>query len=513
MQLKSLFFRRWVVTAIFLLTALVLSFSANVSPSFAGGTLRFGMYEDAISLDPIIPSDNASIHTILLIFDQLVRTGCSGESIEPGLAESWTISPDNLTYTFKLRTAHFSDGKPVTAEDVVFSLNRAAGKESRWASFYKPIKAVQALDPQTVKLTLKEPFTPIMANLAMWSASIVPEAIVAKDPKGFANRPVGSGPFMLKEWRKGEKMIMAKNPHYRQAGKPYLDGVEFSVDPEDNTRMLKLRSGELDIAANVPFNMISTLEKAKRVNIVVNDVLRSDFILLNTTRKPFDDIRVRQALNLAVNKEQIIKTILFGMGKVAKSTLPIMRYYNHDIAPYTYDPAKAKELLAQAGYPNGFESTMLVVSGEPTASQAAVVIQDSLKKIGVDIKISMLEGGTHWETTKSGNYDMAMSYCTSDTLDPDQIIGFTMLTPGRADSYHTRFKNEEINRLFVEGRTTPDGDQREQIYKKLLAMHYHDAPFIFLYHIPSVYAARDNVQDFRICATSNYRLEEVKLQQ
>jgi len=512
MQLKSLCFRRSVLAVICLLPAFVILFTGAVSPSHAGGTLRFGMYEDAISLDPIIPSDNASIHTILLIFDQLVRTGCSGESIEPGLAESWEISTDRLTYTFHLRTAHFSNGQPVTAQDVVFSLNRAAGKESRWASFYKPIKEMQAVDPQTVKLILKEPFTPIMANLAMWSASIVPRELVEKDPKAFANRPVGSGPFILKEWRKGEKLLMVKNPYYWQTGKPYVDSVDISIDPEDNTRMLKLRSGELDIAASVPFNMINTLEKAKNVDIVVSDVLRSDFILLNTTRKPFDDVRVRRALNLAVNKEQIIQTILFGMGKVAKSTLPIMRYYNHDIEPYTYNPAKAKELLAQAGFPDGFKSTMLVVSGEPAAGQAAVVIQDSLKQIGVDIQISMLEGGTHWETTKSGNYDMAMSYCTSDTLDPDQIIGFTMLTPGRADSYHTRFKNEEINQLFVQGRTTPDGPQREQIYKKLLALHYQDAPFIFLYHIPSVYAAQTNVHNFRICATSNYRLEDVMLQ-
>lgn len=498
--------------AALLLMALVFTVSGVVAPALAKGTLRFGMTEDPISLDPVIPSDNASIHTILLIFDQLVRAGVTGETIEPGLAESWTISDDGLEYTFKLRAAKFSTGDPVTAEDVVFSLKRAAGKESRWASFYKPIKGVTALDTQTVKIVLKEPFTPIMSNLAMWSASIVPKKVVEKDPKGFATKPVGSGPFSVKEWRRGEKIVMVKNPYYWQQGKPYLDGVEFFIEPEDNTRILKLRSGELDVAANAPFNLIQSLEKDKDVNVVVNDVLRSDFVLLNTTKKPFDNVKVRQALNMAVDREQIIKGILFGRGKIAKSSLPIMKYYNHDIETYKFDLEKAKSLLADAGHPDGFEAELLVISGQPVASQTAVVMQSSFQKLGVKIKISMLEGGTHWDTTKSGNYEMALSYCTSDTIDPDQIIGFTMLTPGRADSYHTRFKNEKINELFVKGRTTLDGPAREKIYKEILSLHYQDAPFIFLYHIPSVYGVRSNIKNFQICATSNYRLEEVKIE-
>ena len=477
----------------------------------AGGTLKLAMMEDAISMDPIIPSDNASIWTQLLIFDQLVRTGVDGKSVEPGLAERWTISEDGTEYTFYLRTAKFSNGNNVTSEDVVFSMQRAGGEESRWASFFKPFKTVEAIDERTVKITLHKPFTPMLSTLGLFSASIVPKDVVEKEGKNFGNNPVGSGPFVLEKWSRGDKIILTKNPYYWQKGKPYVDRVELFIIPEDNSRMLKIQAGEVDVAASVPFNMIESLKKMKDIEIDVADVLRSDFVLMNTTKKPFDDVRVRQALNYAVDKEGIVKTILFGMGKVAISSLPIMKYYNHDIEPYPYDLEKAKQLLNEAGYPEGFSAGLIAMSGDPVAKQAAVVIQDSFRKIGVELKISTFEGGTHWETTKSGNYDLAISYCTSDTIDPDQIVGFTMLTPGRADSYHTRFKDERINELFKKGRITPDGPEREKMYKEIQERHFDGAPYIFLYHIPAVYAYRSHVKNFKVIPTANYRLEEVQL--
>jgi len=495
--------------SLFLITFIVAVGFSNETK--AGGTLKFGMIEDAISLDPIIPSDNESIWTQLLIFDQLVRTGVNGTEVEPGLAGKWSVSENGLEYTFNLRDAKFSNGQPVTAEDVVYSLNRAAGENSRWASFFKPIKNVVAVDAKTVKLILKEQFTPILSTLGLFSASIVPKSVVEAGEKNFANNPIGSGPFKLEKWGKGEKIVLVKNSYYWQPGKPHIDGVEFYIEPEDNTRMLKLQNGELDIAANVPFNMIKTFEKNKDIDIQVTNVLRSDFILMNTTKKPFNDIKVRHALNLAIDKEQIIQTILFGMGKIAKSSLPIMKYYNHDIVPYESNLEKAKKLLTEAGYPDGFSATLLVISGQPVANQTAVVVQDAYRKLGIDLKISVLEGGTHWETTKSGNYDMALSYCTSDTIDPDQIVGFTMLTPGRADSYHTRYSDPKINELFEKGRKVLDSPEREAIYKEIQSLHYQDAPFVFLYHIPAVYGVRSSIKEFIVCATANYRLEEVNI--
>jgi peptide/nickel transport system substrate-binding protein len=476
----------------------------------AGGVMRLAMIEDALSLDPIIPSDNASIWTVLLIFDQLVRTGVDGKTLEPGLAEKWDISEDGIEYTFYLRDAKFSTGEDVTANDVAYSLERAAGEESRWASFFKPIKKVEVVDKKTVKIILHKPFTPMLSNLALWSASIVSKSAVEKEGKNFANNPIGSGPFRLEKWSKGDKIVIAKNAYYWQKGKPYLDKVELLIVPEDNARMLKIQSGEVDVAASVPFNMIESLKRMKDMEIQVVDVLRSDFILMNTTKKPLDDVRVRRALNCAADKEGIIKSILFGMGKVAKSTLPIMRHYNHDIEPYPYNIEMAKELLDKAGYPKGFSAELIVISGDPVAKQAAVIIQDSFRKIGIDLRISLLEGGTHWQTTKSGKYDLALSYCTSDTIDPDQIVGFTMITPGRADAYHTRFKDERVNELFEKARITPEGPEREQMYKEIQKRLHDAAPYIFLYHIPAVYAFRSNVKNFKVLPTSNYRLEEVQ---
>jgi peptide/nickel transport system substrate-binding protein len=479
------------------------------APAAAEHIFRLGVSADALTLDPIASSDNPSIWAELLIYDTLARPTRDGTGLEPGLAEKWTVSPDGKAYTFTLRDAVFSNGDKVTVDDVIFSLKRAAGEKSDWARFFKPITNYEAVDAKTVKMTLDKPFTPMLNNLALFSASIVPAKLVQQGGDAFFTKPVGSGPFAFKSWSKGDRIVLVKNASYWQKGKPAIDGAEIQVIPEDNSRVLKLQAGELDAILDVPFNQIEQLKANKDLGVGVANVFRVELVQLNTTKKPFDDVRVRQALNYAIDKEAIVRNVLRGNGTIAASAIPVMAHHNTDLKPYPYDPAKAKALLAEAGFANGFTSNMLVPSGEVTYRQVAAIIQDELKKVGVTVNLQAIESGSQFGTTKAGNYEMSISYATSDTIDPDQLIGFTSVNPERANAFHTQWHDDRVNQLYALERETLEGPKRGDMFKEIEARVHDAAPFIFLYHQEATYADRKGVENFVVLPTSNYRLEDV----
>jgi peptide/nickel transport system substrate-binding protein len=491
------------------ISALLLS-SALLAQAHAA-TFRLGVASDALTVDPIASSDNPSIWTELLIYDQLVRPSKDGTKLEPGIAESWTVSPDGKEFRFKLRDAKFSDGSPVTAADVAFSLKRAAGEKSEWGRFFRPITSYEVVDDHAIVMKLDKPFTPILNNLAMFSASILPQKLVETQGAAFFEHPVGSGPFVLKSWSRGQKQELVKNPNYWEKGKPSIDAASIEVVPEDNSRVLKLKAGELDAIIGVPFNQAESLKSDPNVQVGVAPVFRIDLVQLNTTKAPFDNLAVRQALNYALDKDAIIKGILRGNAKPATSSIPIMAYHNTDLKPYPLDLAKAKELLKQGGVPNGFKTSVLVSAGDVTARQVASAIQASLKKIGVEVELQTIEGSSQFSTTKTGNFQMSLSYATSDTIDPDQLVGFTAVNPERANAFHTQWKNEKLNELYAEERTTLDGPERGKQFKEIEALTHEGAPFIFLYASSQPYASRKNVSGFAVLPTSNYSLKDVVL--
>jgi peptide/nickel transport system substrate-binding protein len=481
-----------------------------LAASAHAATFRLGVAGDALTVDPIASSDNPSIWTELLIYDQLVRPSRDGTKLEPGIAKSWTVSPDGKEFRFNLREdAKFSDGEPVTAADVAFSLKRAAGEKSEWGRFFRPITSYEVLDDHTIVMKLEKPFTPILNNLAMFSASILPAKLVEQQGAAFFDHPVGSGPFILKSWSRGQKQDLVKNPNYWEKGKPALDGATIEVVPEDNARVLKLKAGELDAIIGLPFNQAEALKSDPNVEVGVASVFRIDLVQLNTTKKPFDNLAVRQALNYAVDKDAIIKGILRGNAEPAISSIPVMAYHNTDLKPYRLDLDKAKALLAQGGVPNGFKTTMLVPAGDLTARQLASAIQASLKKIGVDVELQTIEGSSQFSTTKSGNFEMSLSYATSDTIDPDQLVGFTAVNPERANAFHTQWKSERVNELYALERTTLDGPERGKQFKEIEALVHEGAPFIFLHTPSEPYASRKNVSGFEVLPTANYSLKDV----
>jgi peptide/nickel transport system substrate-binding protein len=314
---------------------------------------------------------------------------------------------------------------------------------------------------------------------------------------------------VLKSWVRGQKQVLARNPYYWEKNRPSVDGADINIIPEDNARVLKLKAGELDAIVGIPYNQVDSLKSDPNIHVAAAPVFRIDLIQLNTTKKPFDDARVRQALNLAIDRSGIIKGILRGNGRPATSSLPVMAYNNTDLKAYGTDLAKAKSLLAEAGLANGFQTTMLVPGGDTVARQVASAIQAELKQINVDVQLQTIEASTQFSTTKAGNYEMSLSYATSDTIDPDQLTGFTAVNPERANAFHTQWKDDRVNALYAQERVTADGDSRGKLFKEI-EMRVHDgAPFVFLYTPTEPYASRKNVTGFEVLPTSNYALKDV----
>jgi peptide/nickel transport system substrate-binding protein len=439
-----------------------------------------------------------------------VRPSKDGTKLEPSLAESWKVSADGKEYRFTLRAnAKFSDGKPVTAKDVAFSLKRAAGETSQWGRFFRPIKAYEVVDDRTIVMKLDEPFTPMLNNLALFSASILPAELVEQQGAKFFEAPVGAGPFVLDQWNRGAKQVFSRNKNYWKTGKPSIDNAELQIIGEDNSRVLKLKAGELDAIVGIPPNQVASLKEDANIKVGVAPVFRAELVQLNTTKKPFDDERVRRALNYAVDKDAIVKGILRGNGTVATSSLPVMAYHNETLKPYAHDAAKAKELLKEAGYASGLKTTMLVSSGSVTHRQVASAIQANLRDVGINVELQTIESSSMFSTTKSGNYEMSLSYTTSDTIDPDQLVGFTAVNPERANAFHTQWKDPRVNELYEQERRTLDGEPRGKMFQEIEARVHEGAPFIFLYNQAETYASRKNVDGFQVLPTSNYSLEDV----
>jgi len=475
-----------------------------------GGTLIMARVADVETWDPTIPNDNMSIWAHLLVYDQLVQSSADGKGIVPGLAMSWAVSKDGKVWTFHLRhNARFSDGTPVTAEDVRFSFNRQLS-----TAMNGYLKRVDAVDPFTVRFTLKQVWAPFTYYLALWAYSVIPEHYFKKiGASAFGKRPMGSGPFIMTKWEKGKQITLKRNPYYWQSGKPYLDEVDLVMIGDDNTRMLKLQAGEVDIATDVPFNLITSLKANPQLQTQVTPLDRLDIIQMLDSKPPFNDVRVRQAMNYAVDKQAIIHAVLFGNGRVANSPLALQKYWDPSIPPYAFNLAKAKQLMAQSKYSKGFKTTLLTVAGDTVFSQVAQIVKAELAPLGINVSIIQQEGTTQFNTIIAGKYQMAQDYVTSDVVDPAENVPFEVISPPIGSAFYTGYKSSTVNELYRKANLTLDDSTRQRLFSQLQRQVMQDAPFIFLYNVPSRSALRTRVKNFVILPTGNYHLENVWLSQ
>lgn len=476
-----------------------------------GGVLKMGMQSDPSALDPQKQSLTAIWHVVEHIYSRLTKVQ-PDLSIAPELAESWDISADGLTYTFKLHQGvKFHNGREVVAKDVKYSFERLVdpATASTSAADLASMASVDAPDDYTVVLKLKARDASILANIAGASCIIIPKEVVDKNGD-LSQVAVGSGPFVFKEYVPNTRVTLTKNADYFEKPLPYLDGLELLIAAEDTSRTAALVQGTADFIEYVPPKDINLLKKDPSITLAGNSIQQIRMIGFNLRRKPFDNPKVRQAINLAVDRKAIVDAALQGFGTPAD--IPFSQNYwaalKRDVpAP---DVAKAQQLMAEAGFANGFKTSITTWAEYVTIKDSAVVVQDQLKKIGIDAQLNALDTGT-MSTTVYVNHDFDMAV-TGDSgfVDPNSLIlnNFKSTEAGNFVGY----KNPQVDQLIDQGIAETDQAKRAEIYQQIQQILLQDLPWVNLYIGQQYEAMKTYVKGFQHIPTgSNLKVREVWL--
>ena len=493
---------------------------APAAPAQGKAAKVLKMARNAEPFSPFIPwqmDDNPAIFISVNIYDTLLRTTKDGMGVEAGLASKWEASADGLTWTFTLRDGlKFSDGTPVKGSDVVTSLNTCrSGEKAAWKDNYKAIKDIQAPDDKTIKITLSQPYAPLPAVMAMFPAAVLPADFAkASDAKDFNNETAyktrGTGAYYIDGWKKGETLVLKRNPNY-WGPQPDVDEIRIEYIPDDNTRILKLQGGEVDIIDFVPFSQVQTLGQQPGIKTQGFPIQQSEFVMLNNTRKPLDDLKVRQALNYATDKEAIIKSVHFGQAKFMNAPIPQGTYWDKNSQGYPFNLDKAKQLMAESSSPSGFKLEMQVRSNRSDWGQIAVILKDQWAKIGVQVDIQNLETNVARTNYREGNYMAQITAWTNDMNDPTQIVNYAMRGGPPSFAYWTRFEDKALAEKITQADLEQDAKKREQTYTEIQKTYLDAAPLVFIAYLNATAGWRDYVEGFQIEGMSYYRFENVKL--
>ncbi|HEY2552575.1 MAG TPA: ABC transporter substrate-binding protein [Streptosporangiaceae bacterium] len=494
------------------LVAAACSSGVSAGGSTGGGTtatVSTLVIANAVRVDTLDPEANSVNESIWLdqnLYSRLLQPNADGTGLVPDLAASWDISDGGLKYTFHLRAAKFSDGSPVTASDVVYSIDRSRNFKGGWGFLLTPVKDITAPDPSTVVVTLSQKHAPLLADLAMYAYSVVPEKLVKAQGKAFFDHPVGSGPFYVTSYNADSEVDLAANPYF-YGTKPKISKVKVLIVPNDNTRVLMLQSKKADVIENPPGNLTSQIDKTPGLHVNLFPSTRVDFIQLDEHYAPFKKQLVREALNYAINRQAIIKLAYQGDATAGASFMPYkMQYYDSAITPYPYDPAKAKQLLAQAGYPHGFNTFLITVSGDVAGQAEAVVVKSELAAVGIKVSIQSYELLTAYDKEDNGHSEMGERYWTNDIIDPDEVATFGADCKGGANAFNSYWCSTEANNLVDQARAELNPARRQQMYSQVQQIVYQQSPFIVTDYSPYRYGVGDWVRGFHVSPLGAYDL-------
>jgi len=469
---------------------------------------------DSMSLDPIMIEDGESAKVVANIYDTLVRYKQGSTEVEPALATDWTTSADGKEWTFHLRKGvKFHDGTPFNAEAVKFNIERQLPPnqtaEMPYADFtFGMIDKVTVVDDYTVKFNLKYPYAPFLLNLAMsLSAPMASPDAVKKYGKDFGQHPVGTGPFVFDSWEKDAQITLKANKDYWD-GAPKVDKLIFQVVKENSVRANKLLAGEVDIIDGIDPNDVDRVKSDPNVNFVTSPGMNINYMGLRTDRKPFNDPRVRQAVSMAINRDELVKNLYKGNAVVANGPLPpILFGYDKDLKPYGYDPEKAKELLKEAGVPNLSFELMSYPNPRPYnavgGDSLATAIQGYLAKIGVTVKITSANWKEHKDNVRNGKGDAYLYGWIGDNGDPDNFL-FALLHSsqiGQGRLNDSGYKNAQFDDLLMKAQQTSNKDERLKYYTQAQEILVKDAPWVFISHSMDMAATRKNVTNFSLHPT------------
>ncbi|MEM6431434.1 MAG: ABC transporter substrate-binding protein [Deinococcota bacterium] len=489
----------------------VLSVGVVATAQTYGGVLRAGMQTDPVGLDPHTTTATATRNMLENVYDTLVMFDSSG-LIVPALAESWEPADDGLSWTFNLREGvTFHNGDALTASDVAFSLNRIKDPDiaSPRAGNFALITDVVATDDLTVVINLEQPFSPLLSVLAFSLNVIVSEDVATANDNDLNAEVVGTGPFSFVEYIPQTRMVLEKYDGYWATDDdgnplPYLDGITFTFYPDPASRTTAVQTGAVDWIEYVPAADVPLLEANPEVSIVGGLSANFRAMYLNTQLPPFDDPLVRQAVSHVVDKQQVVDLALFGTGGVVATgtAIPAGNYYAIESSPYnTPDLERAKELMAQSSYPDGFEFELYVTSTYDFLRDPAEIIQANLAELGITTNIVAEDWSVYLPRTLERDFQ-ATILGSSGQADPDDY--FYVHFHSSSPTNRSQLFDDEIDRLLDQGRTTADQETRREIYLTLQERLLDLAPYVFLFHSAQYEALRPNVQGFEHYPNTSY---------
>ena len=455
-----------------------------MAPAVAQGSLAVQVPAEPPGLD-LTASPASAIAAVVHynVQECLVKVDKNGKLV-PWLAERW-YTTDSKNYTFFLKKGvRFHNGRELRAADVKFVLERAANPETKhpFQKRYEIIREIIVKDDYTVSIALKEVNANFLLEMARQGSVIYPREAVDT----LKSAPMGTGPFTVADWVRGDRVVLAKNKDYYVKGLPHLDKVTFRFIPDPNSALAALKSGDIDVSAFGlgPENVVD-LKKDPRFQVILGDTTNDVILAMNNSKKPYSDKRVRLAITHAINKEEVLKGAMFGLGRVLGSNVdPLNPYFVDMSRAVPYDPAKAKKLLAEAGYPNGFDAVLRVSPQYYYTVRTGEVLVSQLAKVGVKVKIEQIEWG-QWlsQVYKDANYDLTII----GHAEPWDIINYA--NPG----YYFRWDNRDFQALYKESEQTVDDKKRREQFARLQKMMADEAPVVWLYMHPRLVVAKKGV--------------------
>lgn len=489
-----------------------------------GGDLVIAVGADIPSLSAHGSNDVPSSNVQENIYETLTDLD-ENQEIQPGLAESWE-EIDDTTWEFKLREGvKFHDGADLTAEAVKMNFDRLVDPDiaSPRAFLFEAVESVEVVDELTLRINLEYSYGPLLANLAHSGTAIMSPNIIEEDYKqleeggdvdAYINQnPVGTGPFKFEEWTPGEKVVLVRNDDYwGETAK--LDSVTFKVVDEQSSRVAELETGVSHVADNIGPNNVSRVEGTDGIHVVQEPSVSLNYIGFNTQKEPFDDVRVRQAVSMAIDKDEIIQGVFNGIGIPAVGPLaPPVFGFDENVSGLPYDPEQAKELLAEAGYPDGFSTTIWTNDNEQRVD-TAIAVQAQLKEIGVDVKIEELEWGAYLERTANGEHDMFILGWSAVTSDADYGMYPLFHSSAHGDPGNRSFlEDEEVDKVLDEARRETDPDARQELYTEAQELLVELAPMIYIHHQEYLLGVSDNLKDFTIDAQGIYQFKQAYIEE
>ncbi|MDB5057576.1 MAG: extracellular solute-binding protein family 5 [Chloroflexi bacterium] len=486
-----------------------------------GGTLIAARAADAVLWDPAQTNDNDSLWAQQQVLGTLVKVSGDGKSISPGIASSWQVSKDGRIYTFHINPqAKFCDGTPITSADVVYSYMRESAKTSGVNWQFPGLVSVTPQGAQTVVVKLAQPSPAYISYVTLWGSAITSKAYGTKvGNAGLATGTLGSGAFCLAAWKKGQEIDLTRNTHYwlkdaQGTQLPYLDAITWKIIPDDNARVLALQSGQVQVITPVPTGQFNMLKAYPNITAGQSTLLGAAVLVTNVRKAALSDLKVRQAMNYALDKNAIVKAVLFGHGQPAMDPIDLMNW-NTPKYGYTYNLSKAKQLMAASKYPKGFTTSVNYPSGDSAAAQTLVIVKAQWAKIGIALDIKPLDAGTLNGALNAATFDMVYGLGTGDIFDPSENLPYEMLpkSVGGQDAGHSGWTDPALTKLVLAAVQEMNVQKRIAMYQTIQKIFMETGPGIWLFNPQNLWATSNKIQGFTMYATARQTFDTTWISQ